>query len=88
MDGWTVLSRLKADPELADIPVVIATMVENRNMGFALGAADYLLKPIDRQRLVGILDKYRLNRDIIAQANKVLVVEDDPITRELLHRTL
>ncbi len=90
MDGWTVLSKLKADPELADIPVVIATMVENKNMGFALGAAEYLLKPIDRQRLVEILDKYRANRDIIADGvtGKILVVEDEPVTRELFRRTL
>ena len=53
MDGWAVLAALKADPDLADIPVVMLTIVDDRNLGFALGAADYLTKPIDRERLVG-----------------------------------
>ena len=51
MDGWTVLAALKADPALADIPVIMLTIVDDRNLGYALGAADYLTKPIDRERL-------------------------------------
>ena len=47
-----MLSALKADPDLADIPVVMLTIVDDRNLGYALGAADYLTKPIDRERLV------------------------------------
>ena len=50
MDGWAVLSALKADPELADIPVIMVTIVDNKNMGYALGASEYLTKPIDRAR--------------------------------------
>ena len=51
LDGWSVLQALKADPELADIPVVMLTIVDEKNRGYALGAADYLTKPIDRDRL-------------------------------------
>ena len=54
MDGWAVLTALKADPATADIPVVMMTIVDDRNMGFALGAADYFTKPIDWQRLAAV----------------------------------
>ena len=59
MDGWAVLAALKADPTLADIPVVMLTIVDDRNLGYALGAADYLTKPIDRERLVAVLKQHR-----------------------------
>ena len=59
MDGWAVLSALKAEPELADIPVIMQTIVDEKNFGYMLGAADYMSKPIDRQRLAAILQKYR-----------------------------
>jgi GAF domain-containing protein/DNA-binding response OmpR family regulator len=81
MDGWAVLSALKADPELADIPVVMLTMVDDRNLGYALGAADYLTKPLDRERLVAVLNRYR-------QDLPVLVVDDDETLRELTRRLL
>jgi signal transduction histidine kinase/DNA-binding response OmpR family regulator len=81
MDGWAVLSALKADPELADIPVVMLTIVDDRNLGYALGASDYLTKPIDRERLVSVLGKYR--RDL-----PVLVVDDDAAVRQLFRRML
>jgi CheY-like chemotaxis protein/anti-sigma regulatory factor (Ser/Thr protein kinase) len=63
MDGWSVLSKLKANPLLADIPVVILTMVEDKSTGYALGAAEYLIKPIDRERLVAIMRKHCRLRD-------------------------
>src|SRR5204863_9405579 len=59
MDGWAVLSALKADPTLADIPVIMLTMVDDRNLGYALGASDYLTKPVDRERLIAVLRRYR-----------------------------
>lgn len=83
LDGWTVLSRLKADPELSDIPVVMLTMVDDRNVAFALGADEYLTKPVDRHRLLGVLRRFLPSRDAV-----VMVVEDDPPTREMLQRML
>ena len=70
MDGWAVLTALKADPDLADIPVVMLTIVDDRNLGYALGASDYLTKPIDRERLTAVLAQHRRDRP-------VLVVDDD-----------
>ena len=84
MDGWAVLTALKADAALADIPVIMLTIVDDKNLGYALGAADYLTKPVDRDRLVAILKKYQ-SAD---QAHLVLVVEDDSAAREILQRTL
>ena len=84
LDGWAVLSALKADPELAEIPVTMLSIVEDRGLGYALGAADYLTKPIDRARLVAALRRYCQDRD----ACTVLVVEDDPATRETVRRAL
>src|SRR6185436_2710864 len=84
MDGWAVLNALKADPATASIPVVMLTIVDDRNMGFALGAADYFTKPIDWQRLSTVLQKYRSP----ASSQSVLIVEDDERTREMLRRTL
>jgi signal transduction histidine kinase/DNA-binding response OmpR family regulator len=81
MDGWAVLSALKADPEVADIPVVMLTIVDDKNLGYALGAADYLTKPIDRERLVTVLKEHRRDRP-------VLVVDDDAGLRQLLRRML
>jgi GAF domain-containing protein/CheY-like chemotaxis protein len=81
MDGWAVLTALKADPDIADIPVVMLTIVDDKNLGYALGAADYLTKPIDRERLVAVLGKYRRDRP-------VLVVDDDVEVRQLLRRML
>jgi len=84
MDGWAVLITLKADPATADIPVIMMTIVDDRNMGFALGAADYFTKPIDWQRLAAVLHKYRKP----TSTQSVLLVEDDEPTREMLRRTL
>jgi signal transduction histidine kinase/DNA-binding response OmpR family regulator len=84
MDGWTVLAALKADTSLMDIPVVMLTIVDDKNMGYALGAADYLVKPIDWSRMTAILQQYRCAQPPCP----VLVVEDDDALRELLKRLL
>jgi CheY-like chemotaxis protein len=84
MDGWAVLSRLKADPELADIPVIVLTIVDNKTMGYALGASDYLTKPIDRTRLSAVLKKYRCARPPCP----ILVVDDEAANREMMRRML
>jgi signal transduction histidine kinase/DNA-binding NarL/FixJ family response regulator len=61
-DGWAVLNKLKADPELAEIPVIMVTVVDNESMGFELGASSYLIKPVDRDRLAALIEKHRLTR--------------------------
>jgi signal transduction histidine kinase/CheY-like chemotaxis protein len=83
-DGWTVLRALKAEPLTAEIPVVMVSMLDDKDIGYALGAADYLTKPFDRQALVSALRRYRDGKT----PRPVLVVEDDPATREVIRRTL
>jgi hypothetical protein len=82
MDGWAVLSGLKADPELASIPVVMLTIVDDHHLGYALGAADYLTKPIDSARLAAVIRRHAPE----SSRQQVLIVEDDSDTRELLRR--
>ncbi len=88
MDGWSVLSLLKSDPDLVDIPVVMITIVDNKKRGFALGASGYLTKPIDRQLLVKMLSRYQSKSRDGGFSGQVLVIEDDPDTREVMARTL
>ncbi len=82
MDGWEVLTALKADPALAAIPVVMLTILDEAEKGLSLGAVDYLNKPLDRDRLRRVLARH------LAPAASVLVVEDDPPTREAMARIL
>ncbi len=84
MDGWAVLTALKNDPALAEIPVIMMTIIDDKNMGFALGASEYLTKPIARDRLTTILRRY-VRRD---GRRRVLVVEDDQSTRDMVRRAL
>ncbi len=84
MDGWAVLTALKADPKLADIPVVMLTITNNAEMGLGLGASEYIAKPIDRQRLSAVLAKYRPADN----SCRVLIIEDDEATRQVLKRSL
>jgi signal transduction histidine kinase/CheY-like chemotaxis protein len=84
MDGWVVLTLLKADPDLAAIPVIMLSVRADQDFGFAMGLADYLQKPIDPKRLIGVLKKYHRLRP----SKHVLVVEDDEAMREMLGRML
>jgi PAS domain S-box-containing protein len=84
IDGWALLAALKTDPATAEIPVIMLTIVDNHQRGYALGVADYLTKPIDWPRLGAVLQK--LNR--ASSAAPVLVVEDDSTSRELVCRLL
>jgi signal transduction histidine kinase/ActR/RegA family two-component response regulator len=61
-DGWTVLNRLKNDPELVDIPVIMVTVVDNEARGLDLGASNYLIKPVQRERLAVLVEKHRVAR--------------------------
>lgn len=82
VDGWTVLAELKADPDLADIPVIVVTILDEKDMGYSLGAADYMTKPIDRERLLAIVRKHCCD----SPHGRVLVVEDDDNSRTMISR--
>lgn len=84
MDGWSILSALKADETLRDTPVIMLTMVDDKNRGYALGAADYATKPVDRARLSQIVSKYACPNPPCP----VLLVEDDAATREVMRSML
>jgi PAS domain S-box-containing protein len=84
MDGWAVLSAMKEDPALSEIPVIMVTIVDNQSIGFSLGAADYLIKPIDRDRLLRAVEKCSSRGAL----RHVLIVEDDAPTSELMGRAL
>ncbi|MCA9299650.1 MAG: response regulator, partial [Phycisphaerales bacterium] len=81
MDGWAVLTELKSDPAVAAIPVVMVTMVQDEPMGYALGADEFLVKPIRRARLLDTLSRYR-----VGSGGLVLVVDDDTDARAMLSR--
>ena len=84
IDGWTVLKYLKADSDLASIPVIMATVLSEQNLGYALGATDYLTKPIQTEQLKAILQKYRFE-----QTNHLaMIVDDDYCNRKLLRDIL
>ena len=84
MDGWSVLRALKVDPVLHNVPVVMLTMLDDKSKGYTLGANDYLTKPVDRDQLHAALARFHTP----SEACSVLLVEDDPATREVMMRTL
>ena len=89
MDGWTVLSTIKADPDLADIPVVVLSIIDEKAKGLALGAADYLLKPIDRKQLLLVfagLSRANIHRK--ETLSRILLIDDDETNRTLLRTML
>ena len=82
--GWEVLHDLKADPATADIPVIVVSVVDRESLGFSLGAADYLVKPVNWDQLFKVLGRLA----IVPEVGEVLVVDDDGETRQLMRRTL
>ena len=83
LDGWTVLAAIKGDPALASIPVVLMSIVEEKNRGYALGAADYLVKPVDRTKLVETLTSI-----CGSTAGRALLVDDDDVVRRGVRQAL
>jgi len=82
MDGWAVLTALKSDPELVDIPVIIVTVLADRGIAVSLGAAEFLTKPVDRVRLAATLRRHVFGSGV------VLVVDDESDSRQLARRHL
>ena len=78
LDGWSVLAALRQNPELADIPVIMVSIVDEHRRGIALGAAGYLTKPIDRERLHRLIRRFQAP----TPPTRVLMVEDDALQRE------
>ncbi|NTV63951.1 MAG: response regulator, partial [Oscillochloris sp.] len=83
-DGWQILATLKSDPELQDIPVIMLTMLDERALGFAMGATDYMTKPIDVQQLTSLIQRHVERRN----NQSVLIIEDDNVTRAMNRRLL
>ena len=81
-DGWDVLSALKADADLRDIPVVIITMLSDRGIGLSLGAVEVLTKPVERAQLTALI------HNLVRREGPVLVVEDDVGAREMIRQTI
>lgn len=88
IDGWELLTRLKADQATASIPVVVVSIVDERGRGFALGAADYLLKPVDREVLARVIQRVVRNNARDQRGRSVLVIDDDPVILELMEAVL
>jgi CheY-like chemotaxis protein len=82
LDGWMVLAALKNDPDLADIPVVLVTIVDEKQRGYALGVVEHFVKPVDRERLAAIL------RQFCGSAGHLLLVEDDGDVRTMMRQAL
>ncbi len=77
MDGWAVLGKLKDDPALADIPVVMVTILDDRRLGFALGAAEYLTKPVKREELLEALERARDPSALVAEVKALIGTRDE-----------
>jgi signal transduction histidine kinase/DNA-binding response OmpR family regulator len=84
VDGWSVLSELKSDPKLARIPVIMLTIVDERTMGYSLGASEYMTKPVDRARLIELLRRFTTQ----TEEEVVLVVDDDADVRAIVKATV
>ena len=88
VDGWDVLIRLKGEPATRDIPVVIVSIVEEHGKGFALGAADYLVKPVSREEMLQALQRLGLTRPRRRERLTILTIDDDPLAVELVETIL
>lgn len=88
LDGWDFLARAKADPTIADVPVIIVSMVDERGKGFALGAAEYLVKPVGREELLTALGRVTSIPAVQEAPPKVLAIDDDPMAVNLIEAVL
>ncbi|MGH2386096.1 MAG: response regulator, partial [Candidatus Limnocylindria bacterium] len=88
LDGWEVLRRLRADPTTGAIPVMVITIVDNAALGLALGAVDYLVKPVARETLLAALGRLSLTTKVGGRPVTVLAIDDDPAALALYRGAL
>jgi CheY-like chemotaxis protein len=85
-NGFEALLSLKSDSDTTNIPIIVVSILDQQKMGFALGAADYLIKPVDKGQLLQTIRKY--TQPLTIAESLILVVDDDPLTLDLLETTL
>jgi CheY-like chemotaxis protein len=88
VDGWTVLGRLKQDPATRDVPVIVVSIVDDPDLGLALGAIDYLVKPVEPKQLLETIGRYSGVRSREESPITVLVVDDEPANRTWIQSLL
>src|ERR1700694_4519754 len=88
VDGWEVLTRLKGDAVTSEIPVIVVSMVDNPELGEALGALDYFVKPVEARQLLPRLSSFNIERKSGGQQTCVLVVDDEAANRDWLKHVL
>ena len=88
IDGWEVMRQLKADPELADVPVIFESAVDERTVGMALGAVDYILKPIDRQVLLRSIGRILAGRRVASRPARILAIDDEVAALDMIGATV
>jgi diguanylate cyclase (GGDEF)-like protein len=76
-DGWEVLQTLKSDPQTADMPVIIHSVIDNKELAFALGATDYLMKPLDKEALLTKLDELNISQGKVVLPSSILIIEEE-----------
>jgi CheY-like chemotaxis protein len=88
VDGWEVLTRLKADEATQNIPVVVVSVIDNPSLGRALGALDYFVKPVDGKALLSRLGQYTFTTKVKSEKVQVLVVDDEEANLDLMEGLL
>lgn len=82
VDGWEAIGRLKEDPRTRDIPLIVVSIIDNKELGFRLGADEYLVKPVDKEALMHVLQRFE------GRGRQVLVADDDPVVVDLVRQLL
>jgi signal transduction histidine kinase/CheY-like chemotaxis protein len=88
LDGWEVMTKLKSDEATSAIPIIVVSVIDNPELGIALGAMDYFVKPVDGKELVRRLNRFYFKRTLGKEEVRILVVDDEMPNREWLNRTL
>jgi signal transduction histidine kinase/DNA-binding response OmpR family regulator len=88
LDGWEILQRLKADPATRSVPVMVVSVVDDRQLGLALGAVDYLVKPVSRELLLEAIGRLTFTTKVRTRTVTVLAIDADPAALERYRRAL